>query len=250
MIEPKANEVETLAGHSRSFLDRKSQRFIAAAWKDDPNRPFFVLPDGDADQYRELARTQLRCVVHDCRSPEITTVARKQHRQGFRHYRAGDHSPEGFHHLQGKAVVADWLRRMPGGLEVQLEQSVDTQRRRRARVADVMATDPRTGRRTAFEVQYAALSVDEWRARTAEYAEAGIGVIWLFGHVGVHMRARRGTESYGATVQVGAVHAAASSLGGLPALWLNPASGLLAIATARHDALVVLPTEVVDTFDG
>lgn len=224
--------------HSRSFLDRESQRFIAAAWRDDPDRPFFVLADGDADRYRELARTQLRCVVNDCPSPAITTVARKHHRQGFRHHRAGDHSPEGFHHLQGKAVVADWLRRMPGGLEVQLEQSVDTQRRRRARIADVMATDPRTGQRTAFEVQYASLSVDEWRTRTDEYAEAGIGVIWLFGHAGVHMRARRGDDWYGTTVQVGAVHAEASALKGLPALWLNPAAGLLALATTRHDELL------------
>ncbi|MFN4002067.1 competence protein CoiA family protein [Microcella sp.] len=239
MTEEDARAATSDALHSRSFLDRESQRFIAAAWRDDPDRPFYVLRDGDADRDRELAQTLLRCVVSDCPSPAITTVARKHSRQGFRHNRAGNHSPEGFHHLQGKAVIADWLRRMPGGLKVELEQSVDTQRRRRARVADVMATDPRTGHRTAFEVQYASISVDEWRERTNEYVAEGIGIVWVFGHVGVHMRARRGDDWRGTTLQVGAVHAAASARQGLPALWLNPAAGLLAVATTHLDELLV-----------
>lgn len=239
MTEEDARAATSDALHSRSFLDRESQRFIAAAWRDDPDRPFYVLRDGDADRDRELAQTLLRCVVSDCPSPAITTVARKHSRQGFRHNRAGNHSPEGFHHLQGKAVIADWLRRMPGELKVELEQSVDTQRRRRARVADVMATDPRTGHRTAFEVQYASISVDEWRERTNEYVAEGIGVVWIFGHVGVHMRARRGDDWRGTTLQVGAVHAAASARQGLPALWLNPAAGLLAVATTHLDELLV-----------
>jgi len=227
------------SNHSRSFLDRETQRFIAAAWREDPDRPFFVLRDGEADLHRDLARRELCCVVSDCPSPSITTVARKNHRQGFRHLRAGEHSPEGFHHLQGKAVIADWLRRMPGGLQVELEQSVDTQHRRRARVADVMVTDPRTGHRTAFEVQYASISAHELRTRTDDYIAAGIGVVWLFGHAGVHMRARRSDGLGGATMRVGAAHAEVSATDGLPALWLNPAAGLLAMATTELDELLV-----------
>lgn len=239
MTEEEAAESAARTEHSRSFLERESQRFIAAAWREDPDRAFFVLRDGEAELHRELARTQLRCIVSDCVSPAITTVARKHQRQGFRHFRAGQHSPEGFNHLQGKAVIADWLRNMPGDLHVELEQSVDTQRRRRARVADVMATEPRTGHRTAFEVQYASISVDEWRERTADYSAAGIGVVWLFGHAGVHMRARRGVATAASSMQVGSVHAAASTLDGLPALWLNPAAGLLAVATTLRDDLLV-----------
>lgn len=212
-------------------------RFIAAAWRDAPDRPHFILPDGRADHFRVLAREKLRCMVLDCPAPEITTVARRAGiRQHFKHLRGGkaghDAVGEGFNHILGKTVIAGWLRSLPEQYDVELEQGVETQRRRRARVADVMATDPATGQRLAFEIQYAPLTATDWQIRTESYRAAGVPVTWLFGHIGEHLTAHRarGDEDERPTVELGGCPAASGvEAGKPPALWLNPTSQMVGI---------------------
>lgn len=216
------------------FLNGET-RFIAAAWRGQPGKQHFVLPDGQADRFREMAKSQLRCFIPDCPRPDITVVARRpKRRDGFRHGRGAGNlhgrGNEGFHHIQGKTVIADWLRALPNGFEVELEQGVDTQRRRRARVADVMATDPATGHRLAFEIQYAPIHAADWNTRTTEYRQAGIPVSWLFGHTGANMKTR-GLRSDGPT-QVhlsGAASKAGLAAGTTPTMWLNPAEQQIAV---------------------
>ena len=115
-------------------------------------------------------------------------MSRSRGRDGFRHLTrgAGGHAPEGVFHLQGKAVLAQWLRSRFPGLTVEIESGIDTQR---SSVADVMATSP-SGRRVAFEVQYSPLSVASWLERHRRYAQAGVTDVWLFGHTGPHLRYR------------------------------------------------------------
>lgn len=80
------------------------------------------------------------------------------------------------HTTASKTVTADWLRTLPNGFDVVLEQGVDTHRSRPARVSNVMATDPAAGQRLAFEVQYAPIHPADWHTRTTEYRQVGIPV--------------------------------------------------------------------------
>lgn len=222
--------------HDRATLDEFMQtegRFIAAAWRDDPDKAHFILPDGRADYFRALAREKLRCMVPTCPAPEITTVARRAGvRQHFKHISGGkaghEAAGEGFNHILGKTVIAAWLRSQ--GFDAQLEQGVETQRHRRARVADVMGIDTSTGQRFAFEIQYAPLTVTDWDARTKEYRAAGIPVTWLFGHMGEHFNAyrARGDEDDRPSVEIGGCAGASGlSKGTPPALWLNPTTQMV-----------------------
>lgn len=167
-------------------------------------------------------------MFRDCLAPEITTVARTGRRDGFRHLDGsteGHGGPESFHHITGKAVLVDFLRSTYPHLEVQAEQGIDTQR---TRVADVMMTNPATGNRLAFEVQYAALSPGEWQARTDDYTAAGIPVVWLWGHVGAHMRAIRFWDNdRPPMVDMSPTLEAAAKV--QPLLWLNPELGSIGI---------------------
>lgn len=75
-----------------------------------------------------------------------------------------------------KTVIADWQRTLTSGFDVVLEQGDDTHRSRRARVADVMATDPANAQRLAFEIRSEPIYAADWHTRTAEYREARIPV--------------------------------------------------------------------------
>jgi hypothetical protein len=57
-------------------------------------------------------------------------------------------------------------------------------------VPDVLVVFP-DGRRFAFEIQYAPLTIDAWRARHAGYRAQDIVDIWLFGHIPPHLRVAR-----------------------------------------------------------
>lgn len=237
MIHDRAEIARFLAGE---------KRFIAAAWKRDARESFFVLPDGEAELHRAMARAELRCFVPNCPTPAVTTVNRgARFRDGFRHQVGGDsthgYGREGINHIMGKTVIAEWLRSQPGIVDVQLEQGVDNQRRRSARVADVLAVDA-SGARFAFEIQYAAISQGQWKARTDDYAEAGIGVCWLWGHVGTHLQARRSPDRTRATVVTrGVSEEAGCKANSSPTMWLNPIEGAIAIpVTKRRDLMTPL----------
>lgn len=204
-------------------------RFIVAAYRSAERAgELFLLDDNTVDeQLRTFTRNHLRCPMPTCAAPDIVAVSRFSKRDGFAH-RAGSggrHAPESLNHLQGKAVIARWLRHLLGPAAVQVEAASDTQRQR---VADVMATLP-DGSRVAFEVQYAAISVAEWRARHDSYAQQGIVDVWMWGHARLK-RASPTDEEFWLDEAQEAVRVA-----GLPVLFLNPLTAQVAIATQESD---------------
>lgn len=170
------------------FLGDGETRLIAAAYRD-PSRAgeLFVLPDGRAVGLRAWTKQQLRCMFQDCSAPELTTVSRANGRDGFRHGAGGGkHAAESVNHRQGKAVVANWLHEVYPHSLVEVEYATDTQR---SSVADVMLVHE-SGQRVAFEVQYAALPVAEWRRRHESYVRQGVVDVWLWGHTRVRQSRR------------------------------------------------------------
>jgi len=210
----------------QAFIGDGETRFVAAAFRDpDKAGDLFVMPDGDAGTLRTFTREQLRCLIADCPEPDVVAVSRNRRRDGFRHRAGGGgHAPESVNHLQGKAVLAQWLRtHLPDG-QVQVEGATDTQR---TRVADVLAILD-DGHRIAFEVQYAPLSVQEWRERHASYAAQGITDVWLWGHTRLH----RSRSPYDPPVRLNDVQDEVRRAG-LPVLWINPETSEIARAVTR-----------------
>lgn len=207
-----------------AFLDGET-RLIAAAYRADLGAPLFVLQDGSARQQRVWAKSELRCFIPDCPAPDLTTVARRRGRDGFRHlaHGAGGHSPESFHHIQGKAVVAAWLSRTYPSVRITVEAATDSQR---SRVADVMLVAG--GVRYAFEVQYASLSPDEWEARHRSYQDAGIIDVWLWGHTSRQLKKGRRDQLEGEFRLTPTQEALRDA--GLQLLWINPELGRVGTA--------------------
>jgi hypothetical protein len=181
------------------------------------------MPDGAAEQFRDRARTgELVCVVPGCSSPRLKAMNRGARRDGFAHHHAVDkHAPMGVHHLQAQLMLARWLRANYPDAEVDLEVTTEDGRRR----ADVMLISP-SGRRAAFEVQYAALTPRQWQARHDDYVRDGILDIWLWGHVPPHLRRVRGADEIVAPTPVMQTLAEL----GHPVLWINPDAEQLGVA--------------------
>ncbi|MFC9558532.1 competence protein CoiA family protein [Agromyces sp. NPDC056965] len=170
----------------------------------------------------------------DCPAPDLTTVGRANARDGFAHFRGGGrHAPESVNHRQGKVVVARWLRHLYGDDAVAIEAATDTQR---SRVADVLLTHPKTRRRVAFEVQYAQLSVAEWRERHESYVRQGVIDVWLWGHT--RIRASRSEHAF-APYRLDDVQDELRKAG-MRVTFINPELAQLAVAIHRSDSLVSL----------
>ncbi|MET1082843.1 MAG: competence protein CoiA family protein [Burkholderiales bacterium] len=219
----------TSSRHSPEQLAAFSEgepRFIAAAYRDATRaRELFVMPDGQAGTLRQFTREQLRCLIPDCSAPDVVAVSRSRRRDGFRHKAGGGkHAPESVQHRQGKAVLAEWLRSRVGAAAVAVEAASDTQRRR---VADVMVTFP-SGQLLAFEIQYAAITVQEWRTRHESYRAQGIVDVWLWGHT----RLRRARSSYDPPFRLDDVQDEVRT-SGMPVHWFNPETSELATAVSE-----------------
>lgn len=214
-----------------AFLGDGETRLIAAAYCDPAlSKDLYILEDGTAREIRGWARINLRCPFPDCPQPQFKTVARApRRRDGFSHLSgAHKHAPESINHIQGKAVIAAWLTKLLGSDAVKVEIATDTQR---SRVADVMAVLP-SGQRVAFEIQYAALSVQQWVARHESYRAQGIIDVWLWGHTRLgsprhRPNGRDGSDVTRFTVPDVQVQVRDS---GLPVLFLNPERGAIAVA--------------------
>lgn len=218
-----------------AFLGDGETRLIAAAHRDPDRRgELFVLPDNQATELRAFAKQHLRCMFDDCTVPDLTTVSRPKGRDGFRHGRGGGkHAPESVNHRQGKAVVAEWLRATYPTATVIVEQATDTQR---SNVADVMLTLD-SGQRVAFEVQYAALSVADWRRRHESYLQQGIIDVWLWGHTRVR-KSRREPGIYRLEGVQDELREA-----GMRVTFLNPETEQIGIAAGSWDGRACLATE-------
>ncbi|RLQ86181.1 hypothetical protein D9V28_04925 [Mycetocola zhadangensis] len=183
-----------------------------------------LLPDGEAKQWRERTKTELRCPIPGCPSPELRTVARHPHkRDGFTHIGGGSggHSAESYAHLESKGRIAEWLRRRYPHCKVTEEQSTTD----RERIADVMIENP-NGRKMAFEIQFSALTPAEWKRRHESYRRQEIVDIWLFGSTGAQFR-RYAREDRSVLLNPTHEMVAAS---GQPVYWFNPFAQKIAAA--------------------
>lgn len=224
----------SIMGHSveelRDFTDSELRMVYAA---ERATGEVVLLPDGEADTWRERTREQLRCPVPDCPSPNLTTVARRGGwRHGFRHLSGSvtDGHLESLFHLQGKAAIADWLRERHLHSLVQIEVPLDEAR---TRVSDVHVTAP-TGERAGIEIQYAGLTVKLFEQRRADYASAGVLDVWLWGHMGAHMKLRAN-----GTIALDAAQKKTAEMGD-HILWINGADGNLAVAVVTVRVLGTL----------
>ncbi len=84
---------------------------------------------------------------------------------------------ESLRHMQGKLVLAQWLREQFPQAVVMLEERLPEPNR----IADIFVVHA-DGQRWAVEFQCAQLEIDEWRHRHGAYRQAGIIDIWIIGN--------------------------------------------------------------------
>jgi len=115
--------------------------------------------------------------------------AGKQKRHHFAHKSGGQaHSPESVMHHAGKDMMLQWLKATYPDWTIELEATLglDSGKTRRA---DILATSPVAPyQRLAFEIQYSALSAEDWLLRHNDYKSLGIEDIWLWGNAGANFR--------------------------------------------------------------
>jgi hypothetical protein len=97
-------------------------------------------------------------------------------------------------------------------------------------VPDVLVVFP-DGRRFAFEVQYAPLTIAAWRARHDGFRAQGIVDVWLFGHIPPHLRVARGRPGEAPRFVFTELLEAVELAGGM-ARWIDP--DVRAIRTPLH----------------
>lgn len=212
--------------HDRFTLARfqdGEQRLVYARRKDQPGELLYFLKDNTAADLKAWAKEHLECFLPDCPDRRLTTVARRGKRDGFKHNSgSGGHGREGLFHEQGKAFFERWARERYPHVQVALERATRSKERR----ADVMLTWP-NGAQVAVEVQYAAISPQEWQHRHDSYRNQGIIDVWLFGHIAPHLREKR--PPIGEHISLQPVHYAVLEAG-MPLLWINPILELVATA--------------------
>lgn len=220
----------------RAFTGAGDPLLIMAAYKDQARRgELFVMENGQAKNLYEFTRNELRCFFEDCPQPGLKAVSRQKARDGFSHLSGGQkHAPESINHEQGKAVIAEWLRRRYPAAETDVEVPIDEAR---SRVADVLTIGTRGGK-IAFEIQYAALSFAEWQERHQDYQQRDIVDVWLFGHEGDQFHRSRTSE--GRDVQLNLIQLSLAQQK-QPVFWINPELQQIAVAYSLVDGLVVAP---------
>jgi hypothetical protein len=146
----------------------------------------FIEPGGAPRLRADCHQGWLVCPVPDCPDPRL--IARGgTRRDHFAHRRldgATSHAPERWYHLCSKALVGAWLQSRYPMARVQVDHEAVANRQ----VPDVLAVFP-DGRRFAFEIQYAPLTIEAWQRRHAGYVAQQISDVWLFGHIPPHLRA-------------------------------------------------------------
>lgn len=200
--------------HALQRFQEGEIRQVFAAYRD--GRPeLFYLPEGGTDTaVKVLTRERLRCPIPDCPSPGLVAIGGTR-RHHFRHGRSSEvrHAPESLSHITAKGSIARWVRgRYPDATVIE-EHATNAQR---DRIADVLVTFP-GDRRVAIEVQYAALTVEQWQERHDSYARQDIRDVWLFGHTGDHFK----LADRGQRLRLNAVHLALLAADS-PVLWFNP----------------------------
>lgn len=221
------------------FLKGQETRQLFARDTRDPDGPLYFLGDGDARSVRSLCKAgHLVCPDEECEHREFTTVGAAGRRHHFRHLVSGSgHGLEGYLHVVGKHLLAEWARAAVPGTTTVIEAGITTVNRR----ADALATTP-DGRRYALEMQYAALDFESWKARDDDYRTAGIVPIWVFGHLAPHLVAGRGSAVPG-QVRISKLHEQILAAGRGPIVFLDPNHLELAQLFTHWDAVAIKAVE-------
>lgn len=217
------------------FLDSEP-RLVHARYRSDPTARFF-LEDGRGGEegLRAWVAQELECPMPECLDRRLSLVHRsasvKPRRDGFKHYAgAGGHAPESIWHSNAKEVVRRWAQEMCGDYGT---VTVEARLGEGQRVADVLVQWP--VRRVAFEIQYAALSVAEWRERHEWYEREGIKDVWLWGHTGHHLKqAHEASGENPALFRLGEVQRAVIESGERAIHWINPLTEQFATAYVQR----------------
>lgn len=222
------------------FLTGQETRQLFARDTRDPDGPLYFLADGEASAVRALCKAgHLVCPDEECEHREFTTVGASRKRHHFRHVVSGSgHGLEGYFHVVGKHLLAEWARAAVPGTTTVIEAGITTVNRR----ADALATTP-DGRRYALEVQYAALDFASWEARDEDYRAAGIVPIWVFGHLTPHLVAGRGSATEPGEVRISTLHEQILEAGRGPILFLDPNRRELAQLLTHWDAVAIRTVE-------
>lgn len=114
-----------------------------------------------------------RGIVHVRGGPDKRTQLHFAHQ---RRECAWSTEAETVRHMQGKMVIAQWLREQFPPALITLEERLPEPNR----IADVFAVHA-DGQRQAIEFQCAPLDVDAWRKRHEAYRKAGILDTWIIG---------------------------------------------------------------------
>ncbi|GAA1434429.1 hypothetical protein GCM10009616_28860 [Microlunatus lacustris] len=141
--------------------------------------PLVYLARGTAANVRDDARAgHLRCPLPGCGDGRLTTRSGPRVRDHFVHLSRSDgpHGYETLAHHTAKHLLGRHLRQQFPNAEVWVDSVAVASGAR----PDVLLELP-GGRQVAYEVQYAALTSQEWQSRHERYAADGIRDVWLFG---------------------------------------------------------------------
>jgi hypothetical protein len=227
----------------RLFWDRNDKRQLFARDTADEDGGLVFIEVGGAERLRSQARAgRLICPVSGCPHPGFTTRAGSR-RDHFAHLsNAGGHAPESVAHQQGKHLVGRWARSALADAKVH----VDDERVGNNQLPDVLVVLP-GGQRWAFEVQYAALTAEQWQACHDGYVAQGIHDVWLLGHLPPNLAVSRRQENRG-NPHVGPLQQVIHA-NGLPLLWINPFTETIAAALlSGWDAAQLAATDAAGFF--
>jgi hypothetical protein len=231
--EPRQAMTDTHHPKIAEFLD-KERRQVWAVHRD-TGEPFY-LPEGQAETLRPYTQASLRCPYTTCEMPINTRGGSR--RATFYHLKSPPHedSRESEFHLAAKAMLAQWAGpRIPEGASVQEEQTVKDPPTRLLRRADVMVTG-QSGRRVAYEVEYKAFAVDDWRRKQADYDTEKIPCTWLIGHTRISLaRGPKNLPGLGETAVRVKDLATAIAADGHPLLVVNPVTRQVGTLAADPD---------------
>lgn len=210
------------------FFDQEKRQVYARDLRHPVGGPLTYLPSGAADSLRaDCHAGHLVCPFEDCVNPGFTTVGGSK-RHHFRHHvrPVSGHEPERIQHRQAKSLLLEWVVARYPKLNVAIEASVEC-----GRVADVLVTSPKSGKRLAFEIQYSAITVSDWRSRQEAYTRAGIQAVWLWGDMAPHLKL---LDSATGEVTLSQVQRACIGAGG-HLLFVNPVARLIGTVATRDD---------------
>ena len=174
----------------------------------------------------------LRCSVRFC-DAEVFAHFRTTKRSGFAHAPGtSKHAAESIWHQMAKADIVYWAKRHENVADADQEVTADDRSRR----PDVVVTLV-DGRRIAIEIQYSALSVNDYEARDTQLQQNFDARVWILGHLPPHLRVRQ------SGIALDALAGAIVSKGQFP-LWINPGMA------SKSEKPQISPSQILTTWSG